>query len=111
MYKPPVWPRNPVGFTACPVFASASDKLIRFSDHRLQRLFVDAQVGDHVQQNEPSFLAAVNGARLAHEDSVQARAALLPSAGLRSDFLNTQGNGVFPSGRFVTNDGVHLSRE
>ncbi|MBZ5576349.1 MAG: TolC family protein [Acidobacteriia bacterium] len=63
------------------------------------------------QQNEPSFLAAVNGARLAHEDSLQARAALLPSAGLRSDFLNTQGNGVFPSGRYVSNDGVHLYRE
>jgi outer membrane protein len=63
------------------------------------------------RQNEPQFLAAAAAARLAHEDTTQARAALLPSAGVRSDFLNTQGNGVFPSGRYVTNDGVHVYRE
>jgi outer membrane protein TolC len=63
------------------------------------------------RQNEPQFLAAAGAAKLAHEDTVQARAALLPSAGIRSDFLNTQGNGVFPSGRYVTNDGVHVYRE
>ena len=60
---------------------------------------------------ETSFLAAANAADLAREDTLQARAALYPSAGLRSEFLNTQGNGVFPSGRFVTNDGVHVYRE
>jgi outer membrane protein TolC len=60
---------------------------------------------------ETSFLAAANAADIAREDAVQARAALYPSAGLRSDFLNTQGNGVFPSGRYVTNDGVHVYRE
>ena len=63
------------------------------------------------RQNEPQFLAASSAAKLAHEDTAQARAALLPSAGIRSDFLNNQGNGIFPSGRFVTNDGVHLYRE
>jgi outer membrane protein TolC len=63
------------------------------------------------QKNEPQFLALLNTAGLAREDAVQARAALLPSAGLRSEYLNTQGNGVFPSGRFVTNDGVHVYRE
>jgi outer membrane protein TolC len=63
------------------------------------------------QKNEPQFLSLVNVADLAREDSLQARAALLPSAGVRSEYLNTQGNGVFPSGRFVTNDGVHVYRE
>jgi outer membrane protein TolC len=63
------------------------------------------------QQNEPQFFALRNAADLAHEDTLQAHAALLPSAGLRSEYLNTQGNGVFPSGRFVTNDGVHVYRE
>ena len=63
------------------------------------------------QQYEPQFLAAVSAAQSAREDAVQAHAALLPSVGVRSDFLNNQGNGVFPSGRYVTNDGVHLYRE
>jgi outer membrane protein TolC len=60
---------------------------------------------------EPQFLAAQNAADLAHEDTVQARAALYPSVGISSQYLNTQGNGKFPSGRYVTNDGVHVYRE
>jgi len=63
------------------------------------------------QKYEPQFLAALNAASLAHEDAVQARAALYPNFGLRSEYLNTQGNGRFPSGRFVTQDGVHVYRE
>jgi outer membrane protein TolC len=63
------------------------------------------------QKYETSFLAAANAADIAREDTLQARAALYPSAGLRSEYLNTQGNGVFPSGRYVTNDGVHVYRE
>ncbi|PWU00859.1 MAG: TolC family protein [Terriglobia bacterium] len=63
------------------------------------------------QRNEPQLLAALNAAGLAREDTVQARAALYPTAGVRSEYLNTQGNGEFPSGRFVSNDGVHLYRE
>ena len=71
--------------------------------------FRDALV--RAQNYEPQFLAAVNAANLAHEDTVQARAALYPTLGARSDYLNTQGNGKLPSGRYVTNDGVHVYRE
>ncbi|MGH9594277.1 MAG: TolC family protein, partial [Bryobacteraceae bacterium] len=63
------------------------------------------------QANDPAVLAAVSDASSAHEDLRQARAALLPSAKLQSDYLGTQGNGVLPSSRFVTNDGVHVYRE
>jgi outer membrane protein TolC len=63
------------------------------------------------QNYEPQFRAAVTAATLAHQDTVQARAALYPVLGARSDYDNTQGNGQLPSGRFVTNDGVHLYRE
>ena len=63
------------------------------------------------QRNEPQLLAAVNAANLAHEDAIQSRAALYPTFGVRSDYLNTQGNGKLPSGRYVTNDGVHVYRE
>lgn len=63
------------------------------------------------QKYEPQFLAAVNAANVAHEDTVQARDSLYPGFGIRSEYLNTQGNGEVPSGRFVTNDGVHVYRE
>ncbi len=63
------------------------------------------------QQNAPQFLAALNDAKSAHEDLRQAKAGLLPSLGVRSEYLGTQGNGVLPSGRFVTNDGVHVYRD
>ncbi len=63
------------------------------------------------QMNAPQLLSAVNDANQAHEDLLQARAAQRPSASFKSDYLGTQGNGVLPSGRFVTNDGVHVYRE
>jgi len=63
------------------------------------------------QTNVPQLLAAVSDANAAHEDIQQARAATRPSLSVKSDYLGTQGNGVFPSGRFVTNDGVHVYRE
>jgi outer membrane protein TolC len=66
---------------------------------------------ERAQRNDPLYLSTVNDARSAHEDRLQARAALLPSDALRSEFLNTQGNGVLPGGRYVTNDGVHVYRE
>jgi outer membrane protein TolC len=63
------------------------------------------------QSIEPQLLAAENAASLARQDAVQARTALYPAFGIRSEYLNTQGNGKLPSGRFVTNDGVHVYRE
>ena len=63
------------------------------------------------ERNDPTVLAAASDAGVAHEDTRQARAALYPSVSGRSEYLGTQGNGKLPSGRFVTNDGVHVYRE
>ena len=63
------------------------------------------------QANAPQLLSAVSDASAAHEDLLQARAAQRPSASFKSDYLGTQGDGVLPGGRFVTNDGVHVYRE
>jgi outer membrane protein TolC len=49
-------------------------------------------------------------ALLAREDSVQARAAALPSVNAFNQFIYTEGNGS-PSGVFVANDGVHVYNE
>jgi outer membrane protein len=63
------------------------------------------------QKNDAQFLATITAAELAHEDVAQAGTAILPSLGLRSEYLGTQGNGKLASGRFVTNDGVHVYRD
>ena len=63
------------------------------------------------QKNSPQFQAAVTAAKLAKENRVQARAAMLPSLSDLSQYLNTQSNGISPVGRFVTNDGVHVYRQ
>ena len=56
--------------------------------------------------NEPTYRAAATAASLAHEDKVQARAALLPSVNYTTQYLYTQGNGT-PTGVFVANNAVH----
>src|SRR5262249_29159506 len=76
---------------------------------RLTLTLQDALV--RARNNDAQFLATVTDAKIAHEDVAQARTAVLPTLGLRSEYLGTQGNGKLASGRFVTNDGVHLYRD
>ena len=49
------------------------------------------------QKNDAQFLATVTDAKVAHEDTAQAGAAILPSLGVRSEYLGTQGNGRLAS--------------
>jgi outer membrane protein TolC len=56
------------------------------------------------------FLTAGIATALAHEDRVQARAAMFPSVNAFNQYIYTQGNGT-PSGVFVANDGVHIYNE
>jgi outer membrane protein len=58
------------------------------------------------QKNEPQYRAALAQYRVAHENRVQGRAALLPNVNYASSFLYTEGNGT-ASGRFIANNGVH----
>src|SRR5579863_9034315 len=62
-------------------------------------------------KNDPALLAATTDVAAAHEDRLQARSALYPSLSGRSEYLGTEGNGKLPSGRYVTNDGVHVYRD
>ncbi len=63
------------------------------------------------EKNDPTMLAAGSDALAASEDRKQARAALFPTVSGRSEYLGTQGDGILPSGRYVTNDGVHVYRD
>ena len=62
------------------------------------------------QKINAQYLGAVSTAKNAHEDALQSRNAMLPQASATSQYLGTQGNGKIASGRFVTNDGVHVYR-
>ena len=66
---------------------------------------------ERAQRNDPTFQSAVSNTKLAREDRLQSRTAPFPTLDLSSQYLNTQGNGVIPTGSFVTNDGVHVYRE
>ena len=65
---------------------------------------------DRAKKLDAVYLGSVADAALAAEDRVQARAATLPTVSSTLQDLVTQGNGVAPSGRFITNDGVHVYR-
>ena len=58
------------------------------------------------KNNNPQLQAAITEAGVAHQDKVQARAALMPSVNYNTQYLYTQGNGT-PAGRYVANNGVH----
>jgi outer membrane protein TolC len=59
------------------------------------------------RQYSQQIYSASIAALLAHEDTVQAKAALLPAAEGQSGYIYTQPNGT-PSGVFVPNDGPHV---
>ncbi len=88
-----VYPPKPAEQTGPPVTITLADALQR------------------AQKNNAEFLAALSDQKSAQEDRLQARNARLPQFGFRSEYLGTQGNGITPNGRYVTNDGVHVYRE
>src|SRR5437870_10813899 len=65
---------------------------------------------ERAKQVDAPYHLAIADAAVAREDRVQAKSALLPTASHTTQYLGTQGNGRAPSGRFVTNDGVHVYR-
>jgi outer membrane protein len=65
---------------------------------------------DRARHYYAQYRAAVMNAELAKQDRVQARASLLPSLSSTQQFLGTNGGTKIPTGRFVTNDGVHVYR-
>jgi outer membrane protein TolC len=65
---------------------------------------------DRARQVDVGYQAAMTDAAVAREDRFQAKAALKPSVNYMTQYLGTQGNGVLPESRFVTNDGVHVYR-
>jgi outer membrane protein len=65
---------------------------------------------DRAQTLDSPYLASVSDAQVALEDRRQAKSAMFPQFSGTVQDLVTQGNGLTPSGRFITNDGVHVYR-
>jgi len=55
---------------------------------------------------DPTYRSALTDAGVAHEDHVQARAALLPSLNENTEYLYTQGTGA-STPRYIANNAVH----
>ncbi|HVA93994.1 MAG TPA: TolC family protein [Candidatus Dormibacteraeota bacterium] len=67
---------------------------------------------ERARKIDPMFLGASLDAKIAHEDRLQARNAMLPTITATSQYLGTQGDGgKISDGRFVTNDGIHIYRD
>lgn len=104
------------GWYALPVAAQAADaqpEAALSTDSAESEPPVTITLSDAIaraRKNDAQYLAGVTDAKVAHEDRLQARDALLPSLGYTQQFLGTQGNGKTASGRYVTNDGVHVYR-
>ena len=84
-------------FTQSPPAASPAGTLRLSLDDALAR----------ARANSPQILQANIATLLAREDTVQAKAGMLPQAGLFNQFIYTQPNGS-PSGVFVSADGTHI---
>ena len=65
---------------------------------------------DRARKIDAQFQSSVADVAITREDRRQARSSLLPSVSYTTQYLGTQGNGISPSGRFVSNDGVHVYR-
>ena len=65
-----------------------------------------AEALERARLYSPQFHAALTQLGLAHEDRVQARAALLPGVDYNNAFIYTQGNGI-GGPRFIANNAVH----
>src|SRR5665811_2029837 len=63
---------------------------------------------ERARANSQQLLSADSAARLAREDKVQAKAALLPSVNWENGFSYTQSNGPDNGLTFVTNDGPRI---
>ncbi|HKQ88673.1 MAG TPA: TolC family protein [Candidatus Acidoferrales bacterium] len=90
--QPSVQLEQPGGPTQAPVTITLADAIAR------------------AQKINAQYLSTVSAAKNAREDALQSRNAMLPQASAVSQYLGTQGNGKISSGRFVTNDGVHVYR-
>jgi outer membrane protein TolC len=65
---------------------------------------------ERAKENDAQFRSITADAEIAREDRSQTKSSAIPALSHTTQYLGTQSNDVTPSGRFVTNDGVHVFR-
>src|SRR5215470_7763485 len=91
--NPPLPLVHPQGAAAPPMVVTLQDALQR------------------AREIDPTYQSSATEAAITHQDSVVARAALLPELINSTQYLGNQANGVNPNGRYVSLDGVNMYRE
>lgn len=91
-------------FVAINVFAQQNPEPPASAQAPLTLTLQDALT--RARNNSIPYQAAQTDHSVAHEDQVQARAALLPSVNFDNSFIYTEPNGT-PSGVFIANNSVH----
>ena len=84
--------------------AAAAQQPARPAEPTLRLTLDDALI--RARQNSPQFQAALAEAQIAHEDTKQAKGALLPAITYDNQILYTQGNGT-GGVRYIANNAVH----
>jgi outer membrane protein TolC len=102
---PSTLPKLGLGLALCLGAAFAQNPPAAPANAPLRLTLEDALA--RARANSPEMLRANLDALLAREDTVQAKAGLLPSASSFNQFIYTQPNGA-PSGVFISNDGVRV---
>jgi outer membrane protein TolC len=91
-------------FSCLPIYVFAQGQPASSTEAPLTLTLQDAL--NRARANSVQFQAALTDQGLAHEDKVQARAALLPSVTYNNSFIYTEPNGT-PAGVFVAANSVH----
>jgi outer membrane protein TolC len=102
-----------VGCCAYPQSAGVSETIVQnpagpsaSADSQAPTVITLQDAIERARKLDPTYRTALTDAGIAHEDHVQARAALLPSASENTEYLYTEGTGT-PTPRYIANNAVH----
>jgi len=90
--------------SSAPAPPSAQTTMAQNSQAPIVITFADAL--QRARKLDTTYRTALTDAGIAHEDHVQARAALLPNVSANTEYLYTQGNGT-STPRYIANNAVH----
>jgi len=90
--------------SSAPAPPSAQTTMAQNSQAPIVITFADAL--QRARKLDTTYRTALTDAGIAHEDHVQARAALLPNVSANTEYLYTQGNGT-STPRYIENNAVH----
>src|SRR5579884_451901 len=89
------------------IVSAATSQTNASSDSQAPRVITLEDALQRARKLDPTYRSAITDAGIAHEDHVQARAALLPSVSENTEYLYTEGTGT-PTPRYIANNSVRV---